>query len=108
VEEHFNDLCASYQMAVVDQLTSGTSACLESGGAHYGSLGLSGGVAHNQLLRQRFAELAQNAGLPLRVAQPQHTGDNAAMIAFASMVDPGGLIRDGLQLGFHPALALSG
>lgn len=100
------DICAGYQQAVVDALLRKTRQALHK--SSYQSLGLSGGVANNGLLRKAFDFLAQEEELPLFCAQPQHTGDNAAMIAFASFADPAGLIEaPGLQLSFHPAMPLA-
>jgi N6-L-threonylcarbamoyladenine synthase len=50
-------------------------------------MGLSGGVANNQALRESFKLLAQRHNQPLFVAEPRHTGDNAGMIAFAAWID---------------------
>ncbi len=88
VDRHFADLCASYQAAVIDQLAAKTAQALEAG--RHKSLGLSGGVANNETLRQRITELAHPQDLPLFLAQPPHTGDNAAMIAFAALVETQG------------------
>ncbi|MFH1496343.1 MAG: tRNA (adenosine(37)-N6)-threonylcarbamoyltransferase complex transferase subunit TsaD [Verrucomicrobiota bacterium] len=80
------DLCASYQQAVVDALVRKAGAALRLG--RYRSLGLSGGVANNQLLRGALGSLAKKHRLPLLAAEPRHTGDNAGMIAFAAWIDP--------------------
>jgi N6-L-threonylcarbamoyladenine synthase len=79
------DLCASYQQAVVDSLARKTRFALETG--RYRSLGLSGGVANNRTLRGALAVEAGRARIPLLAADPRHTGDNAAMIAFAAWAD---------------------
>ena len=84
VDAHFADLCASYQQAVVDQLLAKAKQALDPG--RYKSLGLSGGVANNQLLRSSLAGLASGVGVPLLLAKPVHCGDNASMIAFCSFV----------------------
>ncbi|HTB62711.1 MAG TPA: tRNA (adenosine(37)-N6)-threonylcarbamoyltransferase complex transferase subunit TsaD [Opitutales bacterium] len=84
------DLCASYQAAVVGQLVAKTAALLQSNvgiAANVRSIGLSGGVANNQSLRKEFARVAAENNLPFLVAEPRHTGDNAAMIAFTAWVD---------------------
>lgn len=100
------DICAGYQQAVIDALLRKTKQALHN--SHYKSLGLSGGVANNVRLRKAFNSLAQKEELPAFCAQPQHTGDNAAMIAFTAFADPRGLIdATGLQLSFHPAMPLS-
>ena len=46
-------------------------------------------------------------GHALYLAQPRHTGDNAAMIAFAAHVNPSGTTTgDGLKLSIEPSLEL--
>jgi N6-L-threonylcarbamoyladenine synthase len=100
------DICASYEEAVVDALMAKTRQVLghTKGCA---SIGLSGGVANNAALRERFLELADDKHLPAFIALPEHTGDNAAMIAFAAYADPAGLLpADGWSLPFYPALGL--
>ncbi len=99
------DLCASYQQAVIDALVRKTAAALERG--EYRSLGLSGGVARNSLLRQALDRLARESGRPLLMALPQHAGDNAGMIAFAAWVDAKGTDARGLELRIEPSLALA-
>jgi N6-L-threonylcarbamoyladenine synthase len=101
-------LCASYQAAVVDQLTARTRRCVEAGAGRFRSLGLSGGVSNNAALRAAFGALAAEAHLPLLLAEPRHTGDNAAMIAFAAWCDMAGLERAGPggALTLEPALRL--
>ncbi len=79
------DLCASYQEAVVEALVRKTRQVLKQGS--WRSLGLSGGVANNQRLRESFSRLGSRLRLPVYIAEPRHTGDNAAMIAFAAFID---------------------
>ena len=97
VEERMADLCASYQAAVVDALARKTRAALRQGEGGYRSVGLSGGVANNGALRAALAAEAADAGVRFLAAEPRHTGDNAAMIAFAAWVDPEGGDRAGLR-----------
>ncbi|MFO8026504.1 MAG: tRNA (adenosine(37)-N6)-threonylcarbamoyltransferase complex transferase subunit TsaD [Opitutales bacterium] len=80
------DICASYQAAVIAQLTGKTKHLLEGGG--YRSLGLSGGVSNNKTLRAAMEKLAARYKIPNYIARPKHTGDNAAMIAFAAFLEP--------------------
>lgn len=95
------DLCASYQEAVVEALASKVRRALRHHGP-WRSVGLSGGVANNRRLRARLATEADRAGVPLLAALPKHTGDNAAMIAFAAWLD-----RDGpWPMGHHFALGI--
>jgi N6-L-threonylcarbamoyladenine synthase len=102
-EQELPDICASYQEAVVDALARKVGQFLESGG--YASLGLSGGVACNTALRDRFASLGSRYGLPVFIAERRHTGDNAAMIAFAAFIDPAGCVHP--ATAFQPSLPLN-
>ena len=100
------DLCASYQQAVVDALTRKTRLALEQG--EFKSLGLSGGVANNRTLRAALEGEAKRAHVPFFAAQPQHTGDNAGMIAFAAWADTTGVERAaGMALRVEPSAALT-
>jgi N6-L-threonylcarbamoyladenine synthase len=80
------DLCASYQQAVIDALVRKTKLALKQDA--YRSLGLSGGVANNRALRRAMETVAERRDLRFLAAAPQHTGDNAGMIAFAAWADP--------------------
>lgn len=105
VEARMDDICASYQQAVVDALVRKTKLALERD--RFASLGLSGGVANNRTLRAALARVATTSGIPLLAALPKHTGDNAAMIAFASWMDPQARATAPLaELGIEPGLAL--
>ena len=101
------DLCASYQEAVVDALARKVRQVLKAQDLPFASLGVSGGVANNRRLRTVFEDLAAKLKIPLYLAQPRHTGDNAAMIAFAAHVNPSGTTTgDGLKLSIEPSLEL--
>jgi N6-L-threonylcarbamoyladenine synthase len=100
------DLCASYQQAVIDVLVRKTAVALEQGPS-YRSLGFSGGVANNQLLRAALGRLAHERRVPLLAAAPQHAGDNAGMIAFAAWADADGTDARGMELQIEPNLALA-
>jgi len=95
------DICAAYQSAVIAQLTGKTKHLLEGGA--YRSLGLSGGVSNNKALRAATEKLAARYRIPCLIAEPKHTGDNAAMIAFAAFADPEGVQKD---FTIEPALRL--
>ena len=105
VKKQFSNICASYQAAALSQLVAQTKLVLQHG--NYKSLGLSGGVANNQTLRNLLDELAQKNRIPLLAAEKKHTGDNAAMIAYAALVDPKNtwLDRDG-RLNVNPGLRM--
>jgi N6-L-threonylcarbamoyladenine synthase len=100
------DLCASYQQAVVDALMRKTRAALDHGEGRFRSLGLSGGVANNRTLRAAIEREAKRARISSFAAQPQHTGDNAGMIAFAAWADKTGVERAaGMALAIEPSAA---
>jgi N6-L-threonylcarbamoyladenine synthase len=103
------DICAGYQGAVIDQLIGKTKHLIQAGraggAAGYRSLGLSGGVSNNKALRSSMERLAQRYRMPCFIAQAQHTGDNAAMIAFAAYADPAGLAQGDFSI--EPALCLA-
>ena len=85
IKDQYSDLCASYQFAAVQQLVRKTSHALRI--QNYKSIGLSGGVANNKLLRDQMLAMSKEKGIQLVSAEPRHTGDNAAMIAFAAHID---------------------
>jgi len=73
------DLIASFQHAVVDDLWTRMRAAAQKYDVR--SVLVTGGVACNSALRQRFASLD---GLPVYFPRPALTTDNAAMIAAAA------------------------
>jgi N6-L-threonylcarbamoyladenine synthase len=107
VERRKADLCASYQAAVFSMLVRKSALALERGA--YQSFGLSGGVANNKTLQRELEKVAQARNIPFFRAQPQHTGDNAGMIAFAAWAEreAGGVNAAGLDLGIVPSLPLA-
>lgn len=102
------DLCASYQQAVIDALGRKTRAALRLDEGKFRSLGLSGGVANNRILRTAVEGIAHRARIPFFAAQPKHTGDNAGMIAFAAWNDPGVDGTAEMNLRIEPSAALAG
>ncbi len=76
------DLIASFQHAVVEDIVRKTLRTAERLGAR--TLLISGGVAANQQLRQRFLEEASSRGIGLHFPSPGLSTDNAAMIAAAA------------------------
>ncbi|HEY5227977.1 MAG TPA: tRNA (adenosine(37)-N6)-threonylcarbamoyltransferase complex transferase subunit TsaD, partial [Opitutaceae bacterium] len=99
------DICASYQAAVMDALSSRVEQGLALGS--YRSVGLSGGVANNFSLRSAIDEKARAGRAHFMAASPRHTGDNAGMVAFAAWIDPKDASRhSGNALGVDPAAYL--
>jgi N6-L-threonylcarbamoyladenine synthase len=99
-------LIASFQRAVVDDLKRKTFQAAEALGAEI--ILVSGGVAANRALRERFSVEAARRGLPIAYPSLALSTDNAAMIAAAAW--PRFLAGDfaSLDLTADPALALGG
>ena len=76
------DLIASFQGAVVGNLMRQTFAAADAFGAQ--GILVSGGVAANRELRQRFTAEAARRGLPVAFPTVALSTDNAAMIAAAA------------------------
>lgn len=75
------DVCASFQKAVVDVLTKKTiKACKDKG---YKTVTLSGGVAANSSLRKSMEDICKNEGIELKYPPLILCTDNAAMIGCA-------------------------
>jgi N6-L-threonylcarbamoyladenine synthase len=100
-----DDLCASFQAAVVDVLArKARRAVSREGVAH---LLVCGGVAANRGLRAGLAAAAQEDGFSLWVPPAQLCTDNGAMIAAAGSVKLAAGARAGLELGVDPGLPLT-
>ncbi len=80
--ELINDICASFQRAVVDVLVIKTLRAAKLGDAKV--VTLSGGVSCNKALRTELMQHCRAAGMNLLTAPPELCTDNAAMIAFAA------------------------
>jgi N6-L-threonylcarbamoyladenine synthase len=107
IERRRADFCAGYQRAVFEALVRKSKLALERGS--YRSFGLSGGVANNRTLQGELENLARSQGVSFHRAQPQHTGDNAGMIAFAAWVEreAGSTSTAGFGLEIAPSLPLA-
>ena len=82
VAERRADLAASFQAAVVGQLTAKLRRGLDAG--DWPAVALGGGVAANTLLRRRVGEICAERGLQLKLVAPELCTDNAAMIGAAA------------------------
>ena len=76
------DLVASFQRSMVDDLTAKTLAAARA--YDVATLFVTGGVAANNELRQRFEQDAAQQGLPVYFPSRPLSTDNAAMIAAAA------------------------
>jgi N6-L-threonylcarbamoyladenine synthase len=79
-----DDLCASFQQAVIDVLREKSLRALQQTKSR--RLTLSGGVSCNCALRENLRATCQKNGIEFLVAEPWLCTDNAAMIAFAAML----------------------
>ncbi|HOM02767.1 MAG TPA: tRNA (adenosine(37)-N6)-threonylcarbamoyltransferase complex transferase subunit TsaD [Acetivibrio sp.] len=76
------DVCASFQSAVVDVLTDNLVSAAKKTGVK--KVALAGGVAANSLLRSELAKKAERHQLDVFYPKPILCTDNAAMIACAA------------------------
>ena len=100
-----DDLCASFQQAVIDVLREKSLRALQQTKSR--RLTLSGGVSCNRALRENLRAACQKNGIEFLVAEPWLCTDNAAMIAFAAMLRmENGIVSD-LAEEIDPNLALA-
>ena len=81
-EADLPDICASFQLAVVDVLEAKTFRAAKTRGRKIVSM--SGGVSANACLRQAAAARAEKTEVTLRFAPDDLRTDNALMIAYAA------------------------
>jgi N6-L-threonylcarbamoyladenine synthase len=91
LDERRADLAASFQAAVVGQLTAKLERALDHG--DWPAVALGGGVAANGPLRERVGEICADRGFPLKLVARELCTDNAAMIGAAA---------EGLEEAPHP------
>ncbi len=77
-----DDLCASFQRAVVEVLVRKTIRAAQESGVSL--VTLSGGVSCNQALREALAAACAADGFRFLAAEPSLSTDNAVMIAYAA------------------------
>ncbi len=100
-----DDLCASFQHAMVEVLSKKAVAAAQHVGVK--DVVLCGGVAANRALRSRAAERCAEAGLRLIVPPLASCTDNAAMIAYAAHVRLARGERDGWSLNASASSGLT-
>ena len=97
------DLVASFQRAMVEDLTGKTLAAARA--YDVATLFVTGGVAANQQLRQQFLKDAAREGLPVYFPSRPLSTDNAAMIAAAAY--PKFLVREFAAMDFSAEAGLA-
>ena len=78
-----NDICASFQEAVVEVLSEKALAAAQKMGVERIVIG--GGVSANKRLRHYLQQRCDQEGFKLYLSTPQHCTDNGAMIAFSGL-----------------------
>jgi len=91
LEERRADLAASFQAAVIGQLTAKLGRALDRG--EWPAVALGGGVAANGPLRNQIGEICAERGLRLKLVPRELCTDNAEMIGAAA---------EGLERVPHP------
>jgi N6-L-threonylcarbamoyladenine synthase len=104
-EDRVAELAYGFQESVIDVLVTKTLRAARASGAR--SVVLGGGVAANRVLRDRLADGAAAAGIPLVVPRPSLCTDNGAMIGAAAARRLEAGARAGLDLDAKPSLPLA-
>jgi N6-L-threonylcarbamoyladenine synthase len=99
-----NDLCASFQQAVIDVLATKTIAAAQKYDVDL--VTVSGGVSCNQQLRRQLHDECSRNGFEFKSAEPWLCTDNAAMIAFAALLRVAGGFESHVTEEIDPNLAL--
>lgn len=102
--ENLKDVAASYQAAVVDALAERLERALARHDVK--AVACVGGVARNQVLRDKLAGLTEARKLPLLAAMPEFCTDNAAMVAGLAGAPGYPATPAGMDLDVEPNLAL--
>jgi len=76
-----NDICASFQEAIVDSLVEKTRRAVV--GRDIKHVAVAGGVSANSRLRESFKAMAAKTGVKVHFPRLEYCTDNAAMIAYA-------------------------
>jgi N6-L-threonylcarbamoyladenine synthase len=104
-ERVINDLCASFQQAVIDVLVRKSIAAAQKYGVDL--VTMSGGVSCNRELRRQLGEACARQGFEFKSAEAWLCTDNAAMIAFAALLRSQAGFESKLTEEIDPNLALA-
>lgn len=81
IEKNINNLCASYQKAIIDTLLDKLVKASEASGLK--TIAIAGGVSANTALRERLKKEARKRDWTLHIPPFEFCTDNAAMVAMA-------------------------
>lgn len=81
VDDNLNDICASYQNAIIEILIKKIEIAADSTGIN--KIALAGGVSANSTLRNNLLKKGKDRGWQIFLPEFQFCTDNAAMIAIA-------------------------
>lgn len=104
LQNHLNDICASFQAAAVEVLVQKTIHAAR----HYQvrRIAICGGVAANRLLRSMMVREADKFHLKVYIPELKYCTDNAAMIARAGRERLERGFQSGLDLNAYPSLKI--
>jgi N6-L-threonylcarbamoyladenine synthase len=100
------DVCASFQEAVVEVLVKKTIRAVLAAGVD--TLAISGGVSCNSRLREQFANECKARRIHLLLAPPELCTDNAGMIAYVAALRFAQGVPSELASEIEPNLRLAG
>ena len=92
---------ASYQEAIAEAVADRTRTALRR--KPYRAFILGGGVSLNSRIREKLANVCNDAHVPLLMAKPKYTGDNGAMIAALAYYRRNH-VEDAMSLDANPSL----
>jgi N6-L-threonylcarbamoyladenine synthase len=104
-ERTIDDLCASFQEAVVDVLVAKTLAAAEERGRDV--IAVAGGVSANSRLQERMEQAASETGRSVHTPPLEYCMDNGAMIAYAGWMRLSAGETSPMELSVLPNLELS-
>jgi len=96
------DLCAAFQAAVSDVLSSKAQAALAMVPRPLSALAVAGGVAANKRVRNGLAEICAETGIPFVAPPLDLCTDNAAMIAWAALEQSAAGVTPALEVAARP------
>mgnify|MGYP001588688216 FL=1 len=105
-EAVINDICASFQEAIVEVLVEKAISAATRFSNQL--IAVSGGVSCNPKLRECITSAAEKSGIEVKLALPDYSTDNAAMIAFAAWQrSQAGIASSSLATDINPNLSLA-